>query len=160
MYLKRAKEEDEDMAKRWKDEADKVFLFVSVYIRCRTSHTHERVMLSVDRFVCCRRRVFDHGVNSNYPTKPTEYLQLLSCKHPERIYSPEFKSYLPFSTTILSTDIWHLGQCTLVLELGHQLDMRYSRKFTTAMGTEIPRGDSATFKLQSTQASSDPHFLC
>ena len=40
MYLKRAKEEDEDMAKRWKDEADKVFLFVSVYIRCRTSHTH------------------------------------------------------------------------------------------------------------------------
>ena len=37
MYLKMAKEEDEDMAKRWKDEADKVFLFVSVYCPYRAS---------------------------------------------------------------------------------------------------------------------------
>ena len=117
MYLKMAKEEDEDMAKRWKDEADKVFLFVSVYCPYRVSCTHSSV---IDRFICRRRRVFDHYVHSRNSTKSTEHFQLLSREYPERINRPEFKSYIPFlPTAILSTDVWHLGQCTLVLELGH-----------------------------------------
>ena len=81
MYLKMAKEEDEDMAKRWKDEADKVFLFVSVCFS-RTSRTHSRV---IDRFICRRRRVFDHDVNSRHSTKFTEYFQLLSRKYPASV---------------------------------------------------------------------------
>lgn len=71
MYLKRAKGEDEDMAKRWKDEADKVFLFVSVYCPYRASRTYPR---DIDRFVCCRRRVFYHDINSSHSTKLTKHL--------------------------------------------------------------------------------------
>ena len=37
MYVKKAVEDDTKMAEGWKEEAEKVFLFVSVYLPCRIS---------------------------------------------------------------------------------------------------------------------------
>ena len=41
MYVENAAEEDKRMAEGWKEEAEKVFLFVSVYLPCRTSYPFE-----------------------------------------------------------------------------------------------------------------------
>ena len=38
MYLKRAEEEDKRTAEGWKEEAEKVFLFVGVWLLFRTSY--------------------------------------------------------------------------------------------------------------------------
>jgi hypothetical protein len=82
MYLKRAEEEDKRTVEGWKEEADKVFLFVSVCLPCRTS-ARSRV---IDWFILRRRRVFDHNVNSRHSSEPTGHIQLLPRKYPVSAY--------------------------------------------------------------------------
>ena len=107
--------------------------------------------VTLDWFVFRGRRNFYLVVNSGYSSEPTSHVQLLPRRYSSSAYyGLESIRYFPsfFSTAIHSTDVWYLGQFTLVRELGHQYDMCCSRKFATAVGTEIPQAHAATFQCQ------------
>lgn len=70
MYWQMASEEDWKMIKSWKDEAGQVFVFVRVCLLCRIL-SHSR---TIDGFICCCSRDFDHGFNSRHSSKPTGQL--------------------------------------------------------------------------------------
>jgi hypothetical protein len=123
-------------------------------------HIHSRVIL--DWFIFRGRRDFYLDVNPRHSSEPTGHIQLLPRKYSPGAHWLESIQYFPpfFPTNVHSTNVWYLDQFPLVLELGHQHDMRRPRKFATAVGTEIPEGHTATFHCQRTQAGSLPRFLC
>ena len=96
----------------------------------------------LDWFVFRGRRTFYLVVDSRYSSGPTGHVQLLPRGYSSSAYGYGLESirYFPpfFSTAVHPTHVWYLGQFTLVRELGHQHDLCCSRKFATAVGTEIP----------------------
>jgi hypothetical protein len=79
-YLKWAEEYDKRMAQSWKEEADKVFLFVSVFLYPYfTPIKHSR---GVDWFILGCRCKFDLCINPGRSTKPAVCFQLLPRKSP------------------------------------------------------------------------------
>ena len=75
-------EEDRKMIASWKEEAGQVFLFVRVCL-LYSALSYSR---TIDGFICCCRRDFDHGLNSRHSSKPTGHLSLLPREYPARTY--------------------------------------------------------------------------
>jgi len=123
MYLQLAGEEDKKMTENWKGDADGILIFVSRHSTCGAStHIHPEVE---DWSVLCRRRNIGRGVRAGSQAKFPGHISILPCKHlsnpcqlewlPGR-YSPNTSQSVH---PIFPTNFCHMGQLTLVSQLGH-----------------------------------------
>ena len=150
MYLEMATEDDKKMVEDWQADADGLLIFVR--LESNLGAYINSVVIDGSILSCCCN--LDLCVNSRYPTEPTGYLKFLSRKYLSGHYQPKYPEFSScFSTTILSTQLRNLGECTLVLELGHQSYLRLARDLPATMGSKIPLGHFDA--LQSPQASKD-----
>ena len=150
------------MTENWKGDADGILIFVSHHSTCSAStHIHSEVE---DRFILGLRRSISRCVCAGPQAKLTGHVSVLPCKHfsnPCRFewlpgpYSPHTSQSV---RPIFSTNFCHMGQLTLVSQLGHQSHMRTSGDIIAAMGTSVHEGHPDT--VQSTQTSKDPGVLC
>jgi hypothetical protein len=162
MYSKAADEEDNKMVERWQKDADGILIFVSPRVDiCLSLHINwnniDRSILRCSRCPPCRYR-------PGPETKQSGYLRVLPRQHlpgsrrPERntlIYSfPRCRT-----TPILSSEIFRLGEYSLVLELGDEPQLRFVGDIVTSMGTSIsPYGPACA--VQSRKASANACILC
>jgi len=162
MYLQLAGEEDKKMTANWKGDADGILIFVSRHSTCRAfTHIYPEVE---DRFILCCRRDISRCVRPGPQAELTGHLSVLSCKH---LSNPRrFKwlpgPYPPLTSQsvhpVLSPNLCHMGQLTLVSQLGHQSHMWTFGHITPAMGPSVHEGHPDA--VQSTQTSTDPDVLC
>jgi hypothetical protein len=162
IYSKAAEDEDNKMVERWQKDADGILFFVSprvcihlcLYINWNT----------IDWSILCRSRCPPYCYRPGSETKQSGYLRILPWQHlsgsrrPERnafIYSLPRRS----TTAILSFEICHLGEFSLVLELGHEPQLCFVGHIVTTMGTSIPPSGSAC-PVQSRKASANACILC
>ena len=156
MYLEMAEEEDKKLAERWQANADGILIFVGLSPSNKVLHINSRIK---DWFIlsCCG--VVDLSVYSGHSTELTGHLQLLPCQYLSDSCGPKRFQLPPFiPAPIFSSNFCHLGEHTLVLELGDQYFLCPTCDVATAMGTTIPHGHSAA--LRHSQTSSNTRVLC
>jgi hypothetical protein len=162
IYSKAAEDEDNKMVDRWQKDADGILIFVS-------SRVGIRLYLqinwnTIDRPIFCRSRCTSCCDSPRPEAKQSGYLRILPWQHlsgsrrPER--NPLIHSFPCRPTTlILSFEIYHLGEFSLVLELGHEPELCFVGHIVTTMGTSISRSGSAS-AVQSRKASANACILC
>ena len=162
VYSKAAEDVDKNMAEHWQKDAKEIVIFVSPSVDIHTSS--QIIRNALDRSILCRSLGPSCCFRPGPETKQSGYLGFLPRQHlsgpgrPERntlIYSfPSRKIAL-----ILSSEICRLGEYSLVLELGDELELCIVGDIVTTMGTSIYRSGSAC-PVQSGKASSDACILC
>jgi hypothetical protein len=163
MYSKIAEEEDNKMTERWQKDADGILIFVSPRV-CIYYYTLN--WSAVGRFILCRRRYAtfrdDLGPEAESPASASASgeLGILSQEHLSGslgvVRTPSLLCCQFFD--ILSFEIRHLGEFTLVFEPSDQSYLRNVGNIRTKMGTSIHR-DHTAIAIQSTQASTASCFL-
>ena len=114
--------------------------------------------VAIDWSILCCCCNLDLSVNSRYPTEPTGYLKFLPRKYLSRYHQPKSLQFSPcFPSSFLSSKLCNLGECTLVLELGHQSHLCFTCDLPATMGTKVHQGHFVA--LQSPQASTDSCVL-
>ena len=144
MYLDRAIAEDKEMVESWKGDADRTLVFVSLPT---TSHTSAYNLEIVDWCFLCYGRGFACNDCPEYSAESAVHLSLLSRTYlSATFYSTE---WVPGShpvelvqphRAIHSTQVGRLGQWALVLESGHQSDLRPIGDIGTAVGASLSKG--------------------
>jgi hypothetical protein len=162
MYSKAADEEDNKMVERWQKDADGILIFVSPHVAiCLSLHinwnTIDRSILRCSRCPPCCYRPGPETKQSGYlRILPRQYLS--SSGRPERntlIYSFPRRQ----TTPILSSEIFRLGEYSLVLELGDECQLCFVGDIVTSMGTSIcPSGSACA--VQPRKSSADACILC
>jgi hypothetical protein len=122
LYSRIAKEEDNEMTEHWKHEATDGVLSHSC---CQLINLN-----AIDRSIFCRCRCAAHSVRPRPQAKFSGHLRILSREHLSDLRRSKCHSTThihPFhhcyTTPVLSTEICHLGEFTVVLELSDQLYM-------------------------------------
>jgi hypothetical protein len=162
MYSKAADEEDDKMVERWQKDADGILIFVSPRVAiCLSLHinwnTIDRSILRCSR---CPPRCYRPGPE----TKQSGYLRFLPRQHLSGSRRPKCNTLIysfPRRQTspILSSEIFRLGEHSLVLELGDECQLCFMGDIVTSMGTSISPSSSAC-SVQSRKASANACFLC
>ena len=122
IYSKAAEDEDNKMVERWQKDADGILIFVSL---CFAIHMALYINSSaVDWSIFCRSCRTPFHDHRGPETKQSGYLRILSWEHLSGSCRPECNTcFHPFpfrqTTPILSSEICHLGEFTLVLEPGY-----------------------------------------
>ena len=162
MYSKAADEEDNKMVERWQKDADGILFFVSprfaIFLSLHINwNTIDRSILRCSRCPpCCYR--------PGPQAKQSGYLRVLSRQHLSGSRRPE-RNTLIYSfprrqtTPILSSEIFHLGEYSLVLELGDECQLCFLGDIVTSVGTSISPSGSAC-SVQSRKASANACILC
>ena len=162
MYSKAADEEDNKMVERWQKDADGILIFVSPRVAiCLPLHinwnTLDRSIFRCSRCPPCRYR-------PGPETKQSGYLRFLHRQHLSVSRRPERNTFIhPFprrqTTPILCSEIFRLGEYSLVLELGDECELCFLGDIVTYMGTSIcPSGSACA--VQSRKASANACILC
>jgi hypothetical protein len=164
MYSKIAGEEDSKIVENCSKEADGILIFVSrhisPYMKLRTSTGN------IERFILCHCRCFAYDLNPRPQAKLTRHLRILPKEHLSASSSRQpkcFSSVDPVcfgrTSSILSTKICHLGELTLVPELGYQPFVCHGGNYGSELGSSILLGLSAA-TLYVREASANPCNLC
>jgi len=164
LYSKIAEEDDNKMTDRWQKDADGILIFVSdhvaiptaMYINCNTA----------DRPIfCCRFRA-TRRVCPGSQAKSTTYLRILSRKHlsNSRQLKRQRTTYIPpfhyrHAAPVLSSEIRHLGEFTLVFEPGDQSYVCPFGDIVTSMVTSIYQTHPA-IKMRPGEASTIARIFC
>ena len=121
MYSKITDDDDNKMVEYCQKDADGTLIFVSLYV----SHYCAHQLRNVVGFILCHSRCIAYGHNTGPQAKLARHLRILPREH---LSTSTFRRLKRFSfvdpicfgqtTCILSTKICHLGELTLVLELG------------------------------------------
>ena len=123
IYSKAAEDEDTKIVERWQKDADGILIFVSsragIHLSLHINWT------TIDWSVLCRSRYAPFRDRPGPEAKQSGYLLILSWEHLSGSHRPERnESVLSFScrqtTPVLPSEIYHLGEFSLVLELGHE----------------------------------------
>ena len=162
IYSKAADEEDNKMVERWQKDADGILIFVSPRVAiCLSLHINWN---AIDRSILRRRRCPPRCYRPGPETKQSGYLRVLSRQHLSGSRRPECYtftySFLRCQTTpILSSEIFRLGEYSLVLELGDECQLCFVGNIVTSMGTSIcPSGSACA--VQSRKSSANACILC
>jgi hypothetical protein len=126
--------EDKEMVESWKGDADGMLVFVRLYT---TSHNSAYKNLEIVGWsiLSCGRNVAC-SVYPGHPAKHARHLSFLSRKSLPIFHPVEFVQVQPHRT-IHSAYIEYLGQRALVLESGHQSDLRSIGDIDTTMGAAL-----------------------
>ena len=162
MYSKAADEEDNKMVERWQKDADGILIFVSPPVAiCLPLHinwnTIDWSILRCSRSPpCCYR--------PGPETKQSGHLRFLPRQHLSGSRRPELNTLIYSfprhkTTPILSSEIFHLGEYSLVLELGDECQLCFLGDIVTSVGTSISPSGSAC-SVQSRKASANACILC
>ena len=162
MYSKAADEEDNKMVERWQKDADGILIFVSPRVAiCLPLHinwsTIDRSILRCSRCPpCCYR--------PGPETEQSGYLHVLPRQHLSGSRRPERNILIYFfpcrqTTPVLCSEIFRLGEYSLVLELGDECELCFVGDIVTSMGTSIcPSGSACA--VQSRKASANACIFC
>ena len=142
------------MVESWKGDAKGMLVFVGLHIISQFSaYNIEIVDWSILRCGCGIARI----VRPEYSAGIAGHLSLLSRKYLSRTFYPIewVQTFNPVQLvrphrTVHSTYFRRLGQRALVLESGHQSDLRAISNIATTVGASLPKGCSPT--LQPPQA--------
>ena len=162
IYSKAADEEDNKMVERWQKDAEGILIFVSRrFAICLFFYINWNVIdWSILCCSCCSTCCHRPGRE----TKQSGYLGILPWQHLSGSRRPEcntpIHSFTARQTTpILSFEIRHLGEYSLVLELGDGCQLCFVGDIATSMGTSIsPSGPACP--VQSRKASANARILC
>ena len=162
IYSKAAEEEDNKMVEQWQKNAEGILIFVSPRVPMRLSlHMNWN---TIDRIILCRSRCPPCCHRPGPETKQSGYLCILPRQHLSGSRRPE-RNTLTHSfpcrptTLILSSKICHLGEFSLVPELGDEPQLCFVGDIVTAMGTSIFSSGSAC-PVQSRKESANACILC
>jgi hypothetical protein len=167
LYSKLAKDEDDEMTEHWKHEAtDGVLIFVSHHVHHSCYYAIH--LNAIDRSIlcCCRRAA--HRVRPGPPSQAriSGHLRILSREHLSGSRCSKCDSTTPihpvhscYTTPVFSTEICHLGEFTLVLELSDQLYMCSLGNDAASMGISIHQAHSAS-TTPPRGASSNARIFC
>ncbi len=162
LYSKIAEEEDKLKTERYQKDADAILIFVSPHVNfsfaCRTQPE------DIGWFILGHPRRIYWNIFPRPETKLSGYRCVLSHADLSNSRRPERREcfdtvYFGHPPCVLSTNICHLGEHTLVLELGHRPYGRNGGDVRTGVGTPIHQ-DRSTITIQSGQGSADPYNLC
>jgi hypothetical protein len=123
IYSKAAEDEDNKMVERWQKDADGILIFVSPRVGIHLSlHIN---WSTIDWSVLCRSRYAPFRDRPGPEAKQSGYLLILSWEHLSGSHRSERNALilsLPCrqTTPVLPSEIYHLGEFSLVLELGHE----------------------------------------
>ena len=141
MYLNRVIEEDKNMVKSWKGNADRMLTSVGLQT---TSHTSPYNLQSLDWSLLCRGRSIARSIYPGYSAELTGHLSFLSRTYVSAIlYStgwvPTFHSFnlVRPHQALFSAHIECLGKRTLVFKSRHQSVLRPISDIATAVGTSL-----------------------
>ena len=151
MYLNRANDEDKEMVESWKEDANGMLTFVR---RQNISHSFAYNVWIIDWSILCRGRGIARVVRPKSFAEPTNNHKFLSrtylsttewdtAFHPVELIRPQ--------SAIHDAWIGRLGQRALVLESGHEPDLRSLVHLTATVGASLSKGGLPT--LQPPQAS-------
>ena len=162
IYSKATDEEDNKMVERWQKDADGILIFVSSHVAISLSlHTNRNI---IDWFILRRSRCPPCCYRPGPETNQSGYLRVLPRQHLSGSRRPE-RNNLIYSfprrqtTLIFSSEIFHLGEHSLVLELGDECQLCLVGDIVTSMGTSICPSSSAC-AVQSRKASANACILC
>ena len=150
MYLNRASDEDKEMVESWKEDANGMLTFVRLQT---TPHTSAYNLRIVDGSILCCGRCIARSVRPKSSAEPASHFKLLSrtslsgrisatewiqTSHPVELDRPHRAIHTAF--------LERLGQRALVLESGHESDLRPTVDFATAVGASISKGRLSTLQ--------------
>ena len=163
IYSKAAEDEDNKMVERWQKDADGILIFVSPP-SCRHASIIAYNWNVIDWSILCRSRCPSCRDSPGSEAKQSGYLRILPWQHLSGSCRPERNSLIhsfPYrqATLVLSFEICRLGEFSLVLEPGHEPQLRFVGDIVTSMGTSVSPSVSA-FPVQSGKASTNACILC
>ena len=150
MYLNRASDEDKEMVESWKEDANGMLTFVRFQT---TPHPSAYNLRIIDRSILCCGRSIACSVRPESSAEPAGHLKFLSRTslssrvsaiewvptfHPVELDRPHRAIHTAF--------LERLGQRALVLESGHESDLRPTVDIVTAMGASISKGRLPTLQ--------------
>ena len=123
--------------------------------------THRMV---IERFILCCHCCACRCIRPRSQAQFAGHFRILSQKHlstscRSQLSSHDYPFYPSYSPGVLSTEIFGLGERTLVLELGHQSFMYNVGDIVAAVGTTIHQ-DHPARTVQPTQARPGACLLC
>jgi hypothetical protein len=111
------------MVERWQKDADGILIFVSprvgIYLSLQINRT------TIDGSVLCRSRYAPFRDRPGPEAKQSGYLLILSWEHLSGSHRPERNTPIPSlpcrqTTPVLPSEIFRLGEFSLVLEPGYE----------------------------------------
>jgi hypothetical protein len=162
VYSEAAKDEDNKRAESWQKDAEGIIIFVSPSVDIHmSSHINWNTL---DRSILCRSRCPACCYRPGPKTKQSGYLSILPWQHLSGPGRPEHNTLIHTfpsrqAAPILSSEICGLGEYSLVLELGDELELCTVGDIVTTMGASISPSGSA-FPVQSRKASANACILC
>jgi hypothetical protein len=123
IYSKAAEDEDNKMVERWQKDADGILIFVSPRVGiCLSLRINWN---TVDRSILCHSRCPPYFYRPGPDTKQSGYLRILPWQHLSGSRRPKRDTFIHSfpcrqTTLVLSFEICHLGEYSLVLELGDE----------------------------------------
>ena len=159
IYSGAAQEEDYKTVEQWQRDADGVLIFVSPRVRiCLYLRMNWN---TIERSILCRSRDPPCRYRPGPETKQPLYFRILPRQHLPGARRPErdtpIRSFR--STPILSFEKCHLGEYSLVLELGNESELCFVGDIVTSMGSSISPSRSAC-PVQSRKESTNACILC
>ena len=140
-----------------------ILIFVSPHVIPQMTPHQLR---NIEWFIRCHRWCIAHDLSPGSEAKLARHLRILPTEH---ISASSFwqHKYFPSvgpiclgqTTCVLSTKICHLGELTLVLELGCQSFVRHVRNDDSELGSSVHRGHLVAMGY-TIEASADPYNLC
>ena len=150
------------MVERWQKDADGILIFVSPRVAiCLYLSMNWN---TIDRSILCRSRCPPFCYRPGFKTKQSGYLRILPRQHLSGSRRRERNTPIPFfpcrqTTPIFSSEVFRLGEHSLVLELGDECELCFVGDIVTSMGTSIcPSGSACA--VQSRKASTNACILC
>ena len=142
---------------------DGILIFVSSHV---SSQMTPGQLGNIEWFIRCYRWCTAYDLNPRSQAKLARHLHILSTEHlsVSSFWQPEcFSSIDPIyfgqTTCVLSAKICHLGELTLVPELGYQSFMRHVRSDDSELGSSVHRGHLVAVGY-TIEASADAYNLC
>jgi hypothetical protein len=166
LYSKIAEGDDDKMTERWQKDTKGLLIFVSachgVNIPALTTMNWNTTDWFVLCYSCCTTRCHHPG----HKTKSSGHLRILSrenlsdSRRSKRHGTRHILSfYCSYTTSVLPSDVCHLGKFTLVLESSDQHYVCSVGDITTTMCASIHHGHPELM-VQSTEASTKARILC
>ena len=138
MYCKIAEEEDNRMVERYQSDSVGILIFVSPHV---SPSMNPLINRNIEWFILRHRRCIAYDLNPRPQVKLTKHFRILPTEHISSPRQPRRFSidpvYFGRTTCILSPKICHLGELTLVLELGRQPFVCYGDNDSSELGSSI-----------------------
>ena len=162
IYSKAADVEDKKMVDRWQKDADGILFFVRSRVGIHISFCINWNTIDWS-ILCCGSPAPFHN-RPGPEAKQSGYFSILSREHLWDSHRPECNTRIhPFpccsTTPILSSEICHLGERTLVLKLRHRPNVCSFGNIATSMVTSIHHCHS-TSMVQPRKKSANACILC